>query len=335
MLRIGTVGTNFITSQMLDAISRVEEVECTVVSSRRYEIAKALADPWGVAHIVPSFEELLTREDVDAVYLASPNALHVSQCLQAIRAGKHVICEKPLAVSEQQAQEVFQAARDQQRFVFEAISTLYMPNFLQCRVQLPRLGSIYSLTCRYTQYSSRLAAYLRGEPVNVFDPAMQGGALNDLGVYAIHAIVRLLGRPETVSYAPITGYNGVDLAGTLTMRYTTPTATASVFCAKDRAAESGFSLDGEKGSIRQQGPLNAFANCTFCLPEYQQQPQPLEGQPAPVVPDAVRLTYELTAFRDAIAQNDTTLFEEMAAQSIAVAWVLEQAHASANKEGGI
>lgn len=329
MLRTGTVGTNFITAQMLDAMTRVEGVESTVVSSRRRETAQALAEQWGVPYIATSFEELLAREDVDAIYLASPNALHVPQCLQAVRAGKHVICEKPLAVSEQQAREVFQAAREHQRFVFEAISTLYMPNFLQCRVQLPHLGRLYGLTCRYTQYSSRLAAYLRGEPVNVFDPAMQGGALNDLGVYAVHAIVCLLGQPEAVHYAPITGYNGVDLAGMLTLRY--PTLTASVFCAKDRAAESGLILDGEKGSLRQQGPLNAFANCTFCLPAYGQQPQALEG--AASVPDAVRLSYELAAFRDAIAQKDTALFEEMAAQSIAVARVLEQAHASVQERG--
>ncbi len=322
MLRIGTVGTNFITSQMLGAVAMTEGAECMAVSSRRRETAQAFADRHDIKGIAVSLDELLGRGDIDTVYLASPNILHVSQCLESIAAGKNVICEKPLAISEEEAQSVFEAARGKGVFVFEAISTLFMPDYHELRRKLPSLGRVNSLSCRYTQRSSRLDAFVRGEQVNVFDPAMQGGVLNDLGVYAVHAIVGLFGSPVSVSYSPILAKNGVDMAGSLFMRY--PGFTARVFCAKDRDAGSGFIIDGECGSISQSGPINSFVNCVMRSAEGV---QPFSVHESPIT-DEKRLSYELAAFRDAIQGHDAAFFDRMAEQSIATARVLELAHAS-------
>ncbi len=326
MLRIGTVGTNFITSQMLGAVAMTEGVECAVVSSRRRDTAQAFADRHNIKDIAISFDELLGRRDIDTVYIASPNNLHVSQSLESVAAGKNVICEKPLAITEREAQSVFEAARRKGVFVFEAISTLFMPDYQELRGKLPLLGRINSLNCRYTQRSSRLDAFMRGEQINVFDPAMQGGVLNDLGVYAVHAIVGLFGSPASVSYSPIRAKNGVDLAGSLFMRY--PGFTAGVFCAKDRDAGSGFIVDCECGTVNQSGPVNAFANCGLRSAEGT---KPFSVHTGPIA-DEKRLSYELAAFRDAIYNHDTAFFDRMAEQSITTARVLELAHASA-KEG--
>jgi len=293
-----------------------------VVSSRKRETAQAFADKHNIKGIAVSLDDLLGRGDIDTVYLASPNKMHVSQCLKAVAAGKNVICEKPLAISEKEAQSVFEAARENGVFVFEAISTLFMPHYKELRGKLASLGKINSLSCRYTQRSSRLDAFMRGERVNVLDPAMQGGALNDLGVYAVHAIVGLFGSPGSVSYSPVRATNGVDLAGSLFMRY--PGFTARVFCAKDRNAGSGLIIDGECGSVSQDGPVNAFMNCELCSSEGS---WPFSYCGASIT-DGIRLSYELAAFRDAIQNHDTAFFDSMAEQSITTARVLELAHAS-------
>ncbi len=321
MLRIGTVGTSFITDQMLDAIALTENAECVAVSSRKRETARKLAGKHNITSIAVSLDELLSRNDIDTVYLASPNSLHVSQCLQAIAAGKNVICEKPLSVSEENARSVFNAATEKGVFVFEAISTLYMPGYIQCRESLKSIGRIHSISCRYTQRSSRLDAFLNGKQANVFDPAMQGGALNDLGVYAVYAVTGLLGSPDSVAYSPVSAANGVDIAGALSMRY--PSLTANVFCAKDRNAGSGLCIDGESASVFQDGPLNSFSGCELRSSKGVQVLSP-DG-----IPDAKRLSYELSVFRDAIQNNDKAFFDSAAEQSITVSRILEQARKSA------
>lgn len=316
MLKIGTVGTSAICAQMLDAIALVEGVECAAVSSRTLEKAQQFAQTHQIARSFSSLDELLASDIINTVYLASPNSLHTAQCLQAIAAGKHVICEKPLATTAAEAEAIFQAAREKGVFVFEAISTLYMPNFLRCEELVREVGPVKKLVCCYTQRSSRYGAYLRGEHINVFDPAMQGGCLNDLGVYAIHAVVRLLGRPKGVSYFPICGKNGIDLSGMLTLDY--PNLKVEIFCAKNCDRGSNFLLQGISSAIRVDGPLNTFGQCSL---EIAGKAQPFHFQD-----NSRRLTYELAAFRDAIEGNDIALFEEMADQSVVVSSVLERAH---------
>jgi predicted dehydrogenase len=301
---------------MLEAIALVEGVECAAVSSRSLSKAQALAQKHSIPLSFSSPDEMINSDHINTVYIASPNSLHASQCLQAIAAGKHVICEKPLATTAAEAEAVFQAARAKGVFVFEAVSTLYMPNFLRCQELMDTIGTVKRLVCCYTQRSSRYSAYLRGEHINVFDPAMQGGALNDLGVYALHAIVRLMGRPAGVTYFPILGREGIDLSGMLSLEY--PDLKVELCCGKNCDRGSNFLLQGTHASIRVDGPLNTFGQCSLDTAGH--------SQPFHLQDNSRRLTYELIAFRDAIESHNTALFEEMAAQSVLVSSVLEQAH---------
>lgn len=86
-------------------------------------------------------------------------------------------------------QRLIDAARANGVYFFEAITTLFMPQYEACRLLLPKLGRIEQAHITYAQYSSRYDAYLRGENPNIFNPAMQAGALNDMGVYCVHMAV--------------------------------------------------------------------------------------------------------------------------------------------------
>ena len=211
-------------------------------------------------------------------------------------------------------------AREKGVFFFEGITTLFMPKYLQCRVLLPQLGAIQSAELCYAQYSSKYDAYLRGENPNIFNPAMQAGALNDMGVYCIHMAVDLFGMPERVRYAPELGENGIDLAGELTLTY--QDLTVRIVTAKNANLGSGCRVEGERGFFAEDGPMNDFGACSAIL----------DGTEVKI--DAVhaenRMVYELMRFRDAIEARDEAFFARMAKQSLMVAEILERAHGSGN-----
>lgn len=318
MLHIGTVGTSAIMRVIQEAVRQTEGMQCEVVYSRTPETGRRFADSVGVAEVCCDFDALVRRPELDVICIASPNRFHAAQAVAALEQGKHVIVEKPAAVTEAEVERMAAAARANGVFFFEAITTLFMPQYRACRALLPRLGKLRSAELCYAQYSSKYDAYLRGENPNIFNPAMQAGALNDMGVYCVHVAVDLFGRPERVRYEPELGPNGIDLAGELTLTY--PELTCRIVTSKKENLCSGCRVEGERGFFAQAGAVNAFAGCTAAL----------DGQPVDVsAPHGEnRMVYELARFRDAILQRDAAFFENMVRQSRAVAAVLEAARCS-------
>ena len=320
MLRFGTVGTSAIMRVMQQAMALTDGVECRAVYSRDAARGRAFADSVGVETVCTDFDALLAREDVDAVYIASPNRFHAEQACRAMRAGKDVIVEKPAAVTRAQVQQMRDTARENGAFFLEAITTLFMPNYQKCQALLPRLGKLRSAELCYAQYSSKFDAYLRGENPNIFNPAMQAGALNDMGVYCVHMAVDLFGAPVSVRYVPELGENGIDLAGELTLTY--PNLTVRIVTAKNANLGSGCRVEGERGFFSERGPINDFGACSAAL----------DGAAVDFGPPQAenRMVYELARFRDAIETRDRDFFERMARQSLIVADFLERAHRPAD-----
>ena len=177
MLRVGTVGTSSIMRTIQEAIRLTDGMECRVVYSRTEEQGRAFAAEMGVPEHCTDYAAMLDRSDLDLIDIASPNRFHVEQALAALEHGKHVIVEKPAAVTRGDVQRLIDAARANGVYFFEAITTLFMPQYEACRLLLPKLGRIEQAHITYAQYSSRYDAYLRGENPNIFNPAMQAGPL--------------------------------------------------------------------------------------------------------------------------------------------------------------
>lgn len=318
ILSIGSVGTSAITRLMHQAIAAAPGVEARVVYSRDEARGQAFARELGVPEHCAVYEAMLEREDIDVVYIASPNRFHLEQALQALMHKKHVILEKPAAVRRADAERLIQAAEENGVFLFEAISTLFMPNYLACRERLPRLGAVRRAEISYGQYSSKYDAYLRGENPNIFNPEMEAGALNDMGVYCVHTAVDLFGPPETVDFQAEYGPNGIDLAGRLSLGY--PGFTCEVSTAKCRDMDSGCRVEGERGWFCSRGPLNEFPDAQVCLDGVREDIRLRQGVPN-------RLAFELARFRNAILEGDRAFFRRMARQSTVTAAILEAAHA--------
>jgi len=219
MIRFAVIGTNWITRQFIDAAHESGKLKLNAVYSRRIEQAQRFGTDYTVQHYFDSLEALAVCEDIDAVYIASPNACHYRQALLFLNHKKHVICEKPLASNLREVEQMMAAAKDNEVVLFEAFKTAYLPNFLALRHALPRIGKIRKVWFNYCQYSSRYPAYLAGEHPNTFDPSFSNGSIMDIGFYMLASAVALWGEPRSLYATASLLASGVDGHGTVCMDY--------------------------------------------------------------------------------------------------------------------
>ncbi len=317
-MKLGVVGTGMIAKVVVPHLGAWGcPVTAVAATPDTLDEAHDLADPYGAA-VFSSYDEMLEDGDIDTAYLAVPNFLHCSFALQALEAGKHVIVEKPLASNAAEAERIARAARERGLLVYEAISTLYLPNYDRIKALLPRIGSIKIVSMNYSQYSSRYDAFRAGEVLPAFDPAKAGGALMDLGLYNMQYLLGLFGAPERLSYAANVE-RGIDTSGVVTLDYGSFQAVA--ICAKDCAAPTQNVIQGSDGYILQTTPANNCGAVTLHLNDgteehYDDNPD-------------LQWESEFRAFAAGIDSLDRTGCYEMLDHSLAVAHALYDARQSA------
>lgn len=204
-VRFATIGTSGICERFLEALPEASGAEYVAAYSRDAARARAFGEKYGARLFFDDLSELAASDEVDAVYIASPNGAHAPQALAMIAGGKHVLVEKALASNEREARDVFDAAREAGVVVLEAMRNLHVPTFAAIeRTVGSELGAVRLATLRFSKVTSRMARLRAGERLNVFDPALAGGALMDIGVYCVEPAVALFGRPETVRALAVT-----------------------------------------------------------------------------------------------------------------------------------
>lgn len=140
MIRFAVIGTNWITHQFVEAAHESGKYKLTAVYSRSLEQAQHFANEFSVEHLFTSLEAMAESDAIDAVYIASPNALHFSQTQLFLSHKIHVICEKPLASNLAEVDAAIACARENQVVLFEAFKTASLPNFHLLRQALPKVG---------------------------------------------------------------------------------------------------------------------------------------------------------------------------------------------------
>jgi predicted dehydrogenase len=215
--------------------------------SRTAENAESFARKHGIKKHLSRRDAFLEDQDLDFIYVASPNALHYSWTRDALLAGRNVICEKPFVSTARELEELIRLAGERNLFLFEALTIPHLPNYKLIREKLPALGALKLIQLNFSQFSSRYDAYLRGEDPNVFSPQLSGGALMDLNYYNIRFTLGLFGEPENARYYPNRGPNGIDTSGLLIMEY--PGFTCSAAACKDSVSRNWVQIQGEKGYI--------------------------------------------------------------------------------------
>ncbi|WP_424449087.1 Gfo/Idh/MocA family protein [Microbacterium arborescens] len=247
MIRIATIGTSVITDAFIGAASRTPGIEVAAVSSRDAAKARAYADRLGVAESFAGLDDLLADPRIDAVYVGSPNSAHGGQVAAAIEAGKHVLVEKPAVATAEEWDDLVERSRAAGVVLLEAMRTAYDPGIVALRERIATLGVLRRASFHYAKRSSRYDAVLAGETPNIFDPAMGGGALADLGVYGVHATVLLFGEPLGVSASSVPIATGADGAGLAVLEY--PGLVVDVAYSKITSAVRPSEIQGEDATL--------------------------------------------------------------------------------------
>lgn len=219
MIRFAVIGTNWITQRFIEAAHASGKMKLTAVYSRSLAQAQTFAADHTQVDCTDDLTTLANSAQIDAVYIASPNALHYEQSLLFMRHKKHVICEKPLASNQQQVVKLLACAREHQVVLFEAFKTAYLPNFLMLKQTLPRLGTLRRAFFNFCQYSSRYPRYLAGENPNTFNPEFSNGSIMDIGYYCLATAVALLGAPQSLQASAVLLESGVDAMGSICLHY--------------------------------------------------------------------------------------------------------------------
>ena len=248
MINIGAIGTSFIMDTILENMYAVEGICCKALYSRSNDKATTLADKFDIPTIYNKYEDMLSSDEIDWVYVCSPNSYHYEHSKDALLAGKHVLCEKPFTVTVAELRELISIAKDKKLFLFEAILPLFHPHHKIIQEQLKNIAPIKMGTGIFCQYSSRYEALKKGEVANVFNPEFAGGALMDLNVYNIYFFASLLGLPEHITYTASLYEDSVDTNGVVRLQY--PGMICECIAAKDAYCENSIQLVGENGYIR-------------------------------------------------------------------------------------
>lgn len=255
MLQLAIIGTNWISEKFARAALQSEQFVIRGTYSRTIEKAQAFGEPLGATLFFDTLAELAASTEIDAVYIASPNSLHCEQAIQMMEAGKHVICEKPLASNLAEIESMFDVAKANNVILMEAFKTAYLPNFIEAKKALANIGKLHKAHLTYCQYSSRFQKYLDGENPNTFNPEFSNGSIMDIGFYSVAAAVELFGAPSQIQASAHLLESGVDAHGSVLLRY--PEFDVTLSHSKVSNSYSTSEIQGEQGSLL----LPDFSEC--------------------------------------------------------------------------
>jgi xylose dehydrogenase (NAD/NADP) len=252
-VRWGLMSTALINRRVIPAIRTSERSDLIAVASRDRQKAEAYAADWEIAQVFGSYEEMLASEAVDAVYISLPNHLHAEWSIKAMEAGKHVLCEKPFAISVADVDQMIATADRTGRALAEAFMYRHHPQtkLIGEWIEDGRLGEI--------TYFQGVFNFMGLEPNNVrLAPEMGGGALWDVGVYPLSLAQYVMGGPpEKVVGDQLLGSSGVDMFFVGQLRYNGG-RIAHISCSFNTPFHTFAQIMGTKGTLTVYRPFIAM-----------------------------------------------------------------------------
>ncbi|XJZ27832.1 Gfo/Idh/MocA family protein [Bacillota bacterium Lsc_1132] len=245
-VRWGVLSTaNIAQAQVIPAITRAENAEIIAIASESGK-ASEVASTFSIPAFYDSYEELLQKKEMDAVYIPLPNHLHKKWVIEAAKHGKHILCEKPAALNTEEAKEMIDFCREKGVKFMEAFMYQFHPQHQRVReiIASGEIGEVKFM-------SSNFSFFLENKETNIrMKKEMGGGSIYDVGCYCIHAIRNFLqAEPAVVeAHAEIDPKTGVDLTATVYMKLDNgiPTMFSS---SMDMASRQEYEIVGTKGRI--------------------------------------------------------------------------------------
>ena len=211
LMRVGIIGAGWIAEKAAITLNGLEHCEAYAIASRSKEKADAFAEKWKMRKAYGSYSELIADPDVDLVYVATPHSHHYDVTREALLAGKPCLVEKAFMANHHQAKDIVELAREQKVFLAEAIWTRYQPVVAMMRQLIAsRIGTPRLVTATL--------GYSMGDKPRIMRADLCGGALLDLGVYALN-FVRMFFDADIVSLTSqcVKSQTGMDLTNAMTL----------------------------------------------------------------------------------------------------------------------
>ncbi|MCR5676180.1 MAG: Gfo/Idh/MocA family oxidoreductase [Lachnospiraceae bacterium] len=307
--RIGIIGTGRIAPRFFEETSYVSGAEVSCAFNPERKSARDFSDRYQIRVESDSFQAFL--DEVDAVFIASPNETHSDYARRSILAGKHVLCEKPMAFTYEETKELYALADKKHVVLMEGIRTAYLPGFQQILsvAKSGRIGEICDVEACFT----RLADPASREATD----ARYGGAFLEFGGYTMLPIIKLLGEDyEELRIDPILRKDGLDIYTKVQFRYKNALATAK--CGVAVKSEGQLVIAGTKGYLLAQSPW--WLTSGFDV-RYEDSTR-IDHYETPFRGDGFR--YEISDFMAQINGSGKNIYKLTAAESTAMARVVEQ-----------
>jgi predicted dehydrogenase len=289
-LRIGVLGAARITKSALLAPSRrIEGVDVVAIAARDPERARRYAAKHGIPHVHDDYESLLADDRIDAVYVPLPAALHGRWTLAAMRAGKHVLCEKPFTANAAEAEQVAAAAAGADTVVMEAYHSFHHPlrERLQEIVSGGELGRIRFASARFC------VPIPPGRDIR-WNLDLGGGGLLDVGYYPVRMLRDLLGGDPSVGAVEMRSRGGIDRAMRATLRFDQDVdaeVVSSIW--SRRLIASSLDIRGTEGRLRVSWPYHPQLGSVVRIERSGVRTREHASRRA-------TYDYQLEAFRDAV-----------------------------------
>jgi dihydrodiol dehydrogenase / D-xylose 1-dehydrogenase (NADP) len=265
-IRWGILATGGIAHAFVKDVQTIPDAEVVAVGSRKLENAINFADKFNIKKRHGSYEDLANNPDVDIIYIATPHPYHAENCILCLKAGKHVLCEKPFTVNANEAKEVIKIAGEKKLFIMEAMWSRFLPVYTQAKkwVDEGLIGEVKTIFADFGFFSNLPP---EGRALN---PALAGGALLDVGIYPLSFAYWILGEPEKITAMAHIGFTGVDEQSTMTLGYKNG-ALAILFSAVQTVTPKSALIIGTKGTIEIQPAFFRSKGASIITPEGTQK----------------------------------------------------------------
>lgn len=245
VIRWGILGTGKISTAFATALRELPDAQLAAVASRSAGSAETFGARYGAPNRHASYQALADDPTVDVVYIGTPHPMHAENALMCLRAGKHVLCEKPFAMNQREAVEVVALAREKNLFLMEAIWTRFLPAIVEAKriIDGGEIGKV-----RQIQADFGFAAKV-GPEHRLLNPALGGGALLDIGIYPLTVATFFLGPVTAVQALGELGETGVDEQTAFVLRHRDG-GLSSCMCTIRAGTPIEMTISGELGYIR-------------------------------------------------------------------------------------
>lgn len=276
-IRWGIMGLGTIAHKFAAGLRAVPDAELVAVASRTKDKAEAFGAEFGVARCHGSYAELANDPEVDVVYVATPHPMHAPNSTLCLRAGKAVLCEKPFTATRREAEALVAVAREEKRFLMEAMWKRFLPVSVQVRQWLAegRIGEPRMVQADFGFRSSI------EEEERLFNPEYAGGSLLDVGIYCISCANMVFGgAPERITGMADVGRTGVDEQAAFVLGYSGGRLAVLSSAIRTTTPQEAVIM-GTEGLIRLHAPFWSGKRVTIAIegrePETLECPYPGNG----------------------------------------------------------